>query len=265
MFVYEVDYRTEKSRDSKHKVNEDYFMHTQFRILNDETIDVLVLADGMGGLENGEKASYNAVHTFLSVFYQELLIKYQPNVKNFSITHYTQYLKEAITEGIVQANRAVCAIGSDTGTTLSTAVILGNYAVIANIGDSPVYYYAQDEQELFLVSELQTQAQKNVLLGEYQEGSEEYYQDSNILMNYLGMYSKLPVENIAFYIIEKLSVGDMLFLASDGAVGRLDCETLQDLLCRIDGALVLKEIFKIARQDKNDDQTAILYKICQEA
>lgn len=89
-----------------------------------------VVADGMGGLAHGAKASKTAVHAFL--------LAYEAKTPSESI-------QDALDRSLLAANRAVCSLaaGADTksgvGTTLAAAVIHEGHLYWISIGDSRVY------------------------------------------------------------------------------------------------------------------------------
>ena len=94
MSNYKVFYRSVKSADTHHRVNEDCYMHVQYYMMNDAKINVLAVADGMGGLSNGETASRSAVAGALESVHRELLRRYQDSRgKNFSMTHHIEWLE----------------------------------------------------------------------------------------------------------------------------------------------------------------------------
>lgn len=266
MSNYKVFYRTEKSADLRHKRNEDCYMHVQYRMMNDEKINVLVVADGMGGLEDGENASRHAVTGVLAGLHERLLLRYQAaSSPYFSITHYVNELEAIMREAFQKANRTVCELAEDcleTGTTLSVVLHVGECAVAANIGDSPVYYYSDREKELSLIAKLQTKAELDAQAGLYERFSEEYYKHAHILLQNLGGYAQLPPESVNVEVLEGVRENDMFLLGSDGAFGRLPISEIRQMLEAGDGDLILRKIFFEAKKDKNDDQTAILYQIC---
>ena len=268
MSNYKIYSRTEKSRDPEHKVNEDCHLYTEYCFMNDEFIRSMLVADGMGGLTDGQKASIHAVTGFSEAFYRILMKNYlQASGERFSISFYGDRLIEIIRSAICEANRKVCREAEpmvETGTTLSVVVILGNYAVVANVGDSPVYYYNAEEKELSLVSELQTKAEKDVENGLYERYSPEYYAHDHILCKTLGEKDELDEDDIHVRVIGFLHDQDMFLAGSDGAFGRLQEDEIEEAVIGRKGNEALRILFDEARLDKNDDQTAILYKICEE-
>lgn len=257
-------YRSEKSRDIFHKDNEDYMMHSRFSLMNDVSVDVCVIADGMGGMEDGKKASKAAVLGFMDAFYLEMMEHYVPQRENFTITHYCDRIKDAMTAAIKAANRRVCETadaGVQTGTTISAAALVGNYLIVGNVGDSPVYYYSAESEEMMLISTLQTKAEQDYQIGKYDRYSQEYFENDYILVHFIGEYEELTKDIIEFHIIEQVNSGDMLFLCSDGAVGQRRPEEVAEILLQNEEKQALRKLFDVANQDKEDDQTAIWVKI----
>lgn len=268
MSNYKVYSRTEKSRDPGHKVNEDSYLYTDYCFMNDEHIRLLMVADGMGGLADGAGASYHAVSGFTQAVYSELAECYlKSDQENFSIAFYADRMEMMLRSAICRANREVCGNAPrmvETGTTLSVVAVLGNYAVIANIGDSPVYYYDAKEKEFSLVSELQTRAEKDVANGLYERYSPEYYAHDHILCKTLGEKEELDENDIFVRVLGFLHEGDTFLIGSDGAFGRLQTDEIEETISGKRGNDALRLLFDEARIDKNDDQTAILYRICKE-
>lgn len=154
MSNYKVFYRSVKSADTHHRVNEDCYMHVQYYMMNDAKINVLAVADGMGGLSNGETASRSAVAGALESVHRELLRRYQDSRgKNFSMTHHIEWLEAAARTALEDANEAVCATaepGVETGTTLSLLLHMGDCAVAAMWGIPPSIITRQRKKNWYL-------------------------------------------------------------------------------------------------------------------
>lgn len=263
MANYKCFYQTQKSEDWLHVDNEDYMLHTRFSIMNDASISIMVVADGMGGLADGKKASRACATAFAAEFYKEILQIYIPSETNFTMSHYCGKLKEAMDRAFVAANAAVCETaesGVMTGTTLSAAVLLGDYLLIGNVGDSPVYFYNGKKDSMEIVSELMTLAEEEWRQGKVERFSEAYFKHDYVLTHYMGEYTSLPVSLIHYSVFEKVNAGDMLLLCSDGAVGQRMPEEIFEILTKDYEHQALSRLFARAAEDKADDQTAILLK-----
>lgn len=257
-------YRSDKSKDIFHEENEDYMMHSRISLMNDVSVDVMAVADGMGGMDNGKTASKEAVAGFMSAFYDEIMKCYVPQRRNFTITHYCGMLKEVMVKAFQAANRRVCETeepGTHTGTTLSAAVLAGSYLLVGNVGDSPVYFYCAQTEEMELVSTLQTKAEQDFRAGRYDRFSEPYYDNDYILIHYMGEYEELPENVICFHTTELVESGDMILLCSDGAAGQCTPEEISRILLDNEERRALRCLFEKAAEDKADDQTAIWARI----
>lgn len=265
MAKYRIFKRTEKSEDMYHEINEDHYMLAEYCLMNDEKLTLMVVADGMGGLEAGEKASYYAIKGFMQSVYNNILEVYLKNdSENFSLTHYADKLKSIILTAIMEANKTVCDNADpfvDTGTTLSVIAVLGGFAVVANTGDSPVYYYRRETDEFLMVSKLHTKAEQDVEAGKYTRFSEEYYKNAHIIYKSLGYKGCLMEDDIYVKVIGYIRSGDMFLIGSDGAFGRMSDNEILNIMNQDNEYQILKNLFARAKEDKNDDQTAIFYKV----
>lgn len=266
METYRIYTYTEKSRLSTHLKNEDSFFFSEFTFMEDVKIQVLAVADGMGGLKDGDKTSRNAIQGFFKAFYEKMINLYiGQNTESFSMLYFADKLTNVLKESIKSANTEVCKSSvsdGETGTTLSVVCIVDDYAVVANVGDSPVYLYRAKSRKLQLISQLQTRAELEVVSGKYERYSSEYYVNDRYLYNSLGEYFEIGDENIYTGVIGKLEKNDMLLVGSDGAFGRLqDAELLElvDGCAEEEEGYILPQLFGLARMDKQDDQTGILY------
>lgn len=89
---------------------------------------LLAVADGVGGVAGGERASTEAIETLARRFYESLA---------------TQDLRAALASAVREANDAVVRGAADRGqasaTTLVAAAVRKGEATIANVGDSRAY------------------------------------------------------------------------------------------------------------------------------
>lgn len=257
--------RSEKSRSFSHPVNEDRLMICEYSFMGDEKITLLVIADGMGGLEDGEKAAADAVYGFVNDFHEKLVQLYMgAHGEAFSMAYCAEHLEQLMADSVAAANRNVCAKADPlkaTGSTLSAVCILENMGIAANVGDSPIYFFRASDGELTLVSTLQTQSERDVAEGKYERYSGEYYANNHRLYCSLGQYTELEEKDICVATVRGLEPGDRFLMGSDGAFGLLYKDKLLDLILdtQEEGAL-LRQLFRAVREDEvTDDQTAILY------
>lgn len=263
---YRVYCDTIKSMLNSHRVNQDSLMFSEYAFMDDDAVKLMIVADGMGGLAKGEVASRNAVTGFLETFYSRMLDIYlKKKMEGFSLRYTVDEIERVMITSVQAANEKVCRESEkyeSTGTTISVVCVVGDLAVYANVGDSPIYFYRNDQLEM--VSKLQTLAELNAEKEKYERYSSEYYDDEHILYCYLGEYENLSEEYIICSSIGKLKKGDSFLIGSDGAFGRIKDDDLRERLSEYlsdedSEGFFLEQLFQEARVDKDDDQTAILY------
>jgi len=164
-----------------------------------------VVADGMGGHEGGEVASGMTVR-FVADFVMHRLLDLAGAPLDPEML-----MREAI-QGANQAVRqAAQERSTDMGTTVTAALILGNRATIANVGDSRTYLVA-GPGEIRRVTRDHSLVESLVAVGMIQP--EEVYTHPQRNEVYRSVGDKPQVEVDTF--VERLRPGDALLLCSDG-------------------------------------------------
>ena len=178
-----------------------------------------VLADGMGGMEQGELASRRTV---------ELFKRYFERLRTVAIENIPRLLLEW-TRSVNESVHAEYVVGQgiDCGTTLLAVWIIGTRMHFLSVGDSRIYLGRRGEW--FVLNEDHTY--RNLLyrdvisgIGTVQEAREN--PSGHALSSYIGDeyvkqidYSKKAVN---------IEAGDVLLLSSDGFYNALDKGSLWD-------------------------------------
>lgn len=164
---------------------------------------LFVIADGMGGHEDGQVASHLAIEHFVDAALAGLFAGRDPG--DTLLIDAVQAAHQAI----VQTNRA----GSNMGSVFTCALIIDATAYIANIGDSRVYLYRPDEG-LRQITRDHSMVASLVEAGKIK--AEEIYTHPlrNQVYRTLGDMSTQSVQVDLFAL--KLWDGDKVLLCSDG-------------------------------------------------
>lgn len=266
-----IYYRQVKTRrGSDHPVNQDRYLLDEYRINGDINVIQVSVADGVSKSTRPEKAAWNSIRECHHSFHGRLLDKYdEERDGDYSISIGADFVKAALVAAIDDANAYVCDSTSGFAasmSTLSTVVLVDTYAVIANAGDSPVYYYRAADNHLILASKIQTQAEEKILTGEssFKRGDERYWEEAHILKNGLGISREKLPEPAGSCIYTPLNKGDFFLIGSDGAFGRLleeeILEIVKDFRTKPAG-VILDQLFQRGREHGDDDQTAILLSV----
>lgn len=172
---------------------------------------LLAVADGMGGLGQGELASKIAIETISNTYYEA-----------------SGEVREALRQAVEEANAAIYryaqeqAGGQPMGSTLTAVAILGRYACVAHVGDSRAYYLSTTEirqvtRDHSLVRELADR-------GEIEPDSFLYRQHRNVLTRGLGLCAEVDVD---LFELHEVTGGDVLLLSTDGLHELVEPEELR--------------------------------------
>lgn len=181
----------------KRQVNQDFIF------VSDEPVgnlpNLYVVADGMGGHNAGDFASSFAVQTLLHTILQD------ENQNPVII----------IRNAVEEANRKVLEEAtahvemSGMGTTMVLVTIVDDYAYVANVGDSRLYFI---EDEILQITRDHSLVQEMVRRGLLSKEEAEEHPDKNIITRVLGI---APEVEIDFFDVH-LKENSTLLLCSDG-------------------------------------------------
>ena len=212
---------------------------------NEDSVSVLesvngvlaVVADGLGGQDNGEYASRQAVKVL------------QDRLAGESVS--SRKLKDAILE----ANTEICALqaGHPGAQTTIAALWLGEgFAEAAHVGDTRIYQFRGDA--ILYQSTDHSVAQLGVMAGDLEPGEIRTNRDRNKLFRVLG---DRRVPRVAEKLLDIRS-GDRLLLCSDGFwEGILESEMLRCAGQTENAEDWLRKMREIAEPAASDNNTAI--------
>ncbi len=177
-----------------------------------EELGLFIVCDGVGGLHSGELASQSAISNIVSALTSGLSRALVANGQLGAKTIHRQ-IKEAISGAnahVYERARDVAGASGQMGTTVALALVYGNVAYLANVGDSRIYLLrrnqaAQITHDHSLAAELARH-------GHLAPDEIADHPRSNVLSRALGVDSELEVDQ---YEID-LAAGDRLLLCSDG-------------------------------------------------
>lgn len=173
---------------------------------------MMVVADGMGGLEAGEEAS-NKVVEDIKKWFETLDVSYFENM-------------DGIEENLGQALQKVSdelykKYGGRAGSTFVGAIIGKNETLISNIGDSRAY--AVDDTRLTQITEDHSYVNNLFMQGKIKDPDDmRFHVKNNRITQYIGGRTILP----NFYTWQNIYY-DSILLLSDGVT---DCLSDSDIL-----------------------------------
>lgn len=167
---------------------------------------LFVVADGMGGHHDGEKASTLTVGTIASQVIQHMYLTILHDESDSERVPIT----EALIGAIQKANANIIDKVPDGGTTATMVAIVSDLAYIVHVGDTRVYLVANDELEQ--ITRDHSLVQRLIELGQLTQEEALSHPQRNVLYRALGQNPHLEVDAIT----RRLSSNSRVLICSDG-------------------------------------------------
>jgi serine/threonine protein phosphatase PrpC len=207
---------------------------------------LFIVADGMGGHAAGEVASEIAVDTVSNVYYQD-----DSDDVAVSLLHAIRRANAAIHQ-----RAAENMLRSGMGTTCVAAVLRGNMAYIANVGDSRAYLLRGNQVKQ--ISQDHSWVAEQVRAGLLTEDQARTHAQRNVITRCLGTQAEVEIDVFR----EELSEGDSLVLCTDGLSGLVSDEELYRI---VDQYVPQESVYHLVeRANENggpDNITAIVVRV----
>jgi serine/threonine protein phosphatase PrpC len=235
------------------KKNEDNY-------LVDALNGLFIVADGMGGGVDGERASRRAIETFSATLYnqRDLLRKMAEGLD----AKVREQISELLRKAIVAANQEILQIrkgmGSDVsmGTTISVMLIQGNHAAIAHIGDSRIYRVRY--RDLAQLTEDHSLVAQQIRDGYLTPEQAKYSPFRNVILQAIGKGEKIDPQ-IEFFSLE---IGDQFLLCSDGLHSYLTDDEIITVMAEPAGHRIVPRLIDCANaRGGSDNITAIAIRL----
>lgn len=211
-----MSFYMDSDRGNVRQNNEDSFLFEQFEKLN-----ILILADGVGGHEDGEIASGYAVNIVMEYI--------KSNYKLYS--DYSHLLVDAFCE----ANKVIYEINLEKnsgenkisnrlmGTTLEVLLFDGDVLYFGHVGDSRIYI---KDDNFRLLTKDHSLVQYLYSSGALTEEEVKNYNDKNSILRAIGMEKHVEVDVSSVRIKPK----DIILVCSDGLTNELDDDKISEML-----------------------------------
>ena len=188
----------------KREINQDYIYVSADPVGN--LPNLFVVADGMGGHNAGDYASSHGVNTLVEQ------IRKDANYNPVKVIRYA--IEAANTELLNSASGNESLQGM--GTTMVVCTIVGQYAYVANIGDSRLYLIRKGQA--IQITKDHSYVEEMVERGRMRRGSAEYARSKNIITRAVGIDSQVSAD----FFEADLMPGDRFLLCSDGLSNMVD-------------------------------------------
>ena len=225
----------------RRSVNQDYVFASTAPVGN--LPNLFVVADGMGGHNAGDYASSRGVETLVEEIRKDA--DYNP--------------VKVIRHAIEAANNMILEQASGNpefqgmGTTMVVATVIGQYAYIANIGDSRLYVVGHGIRQ---VTRDHSLVQEMVRMGEIHPEEARNHPKKNIITRALGAERTVDVD---FFDL-KLDSESYILMCSDGLSNMVDDRRMEDIVLSGSGDLTSKgrALIEEANENGGKDNIAVI-------
>lgn len=239
--------------------------HNEDNFLVDRTLNLFVVADGMGGHQAGEVASAMAVN-YLRDAVQEntvLLEKFNKDeIEMDRLPEIRQKVCEIMEDAVKRASRKIWEQAQadpgkrGMGTTLSALLIAGAYGFIAHVGDSRIYLLRTGTVRQ--LSEDHTLINYLLKQGKITPDQVSSVGHKNAVTRAVGVYETVDVDIVSFDVVP----GDQFLLASDGLTGYLNDTEIPPFMSEDELDAIPKKLIELANnRGGKDNITSVVVRI----
>ncbi len=142
---------------------------------------IFIIADGMGGEQNGEMASDLAARTMSAYMVQKLYAPFfSPRTEEQS-----ESFQEVMRNAVLESQKAVIKQVPGGGTTLTSAFIFGDQVTLAHVGDSRAYFIYPDGR-MQVITRDHSLVKRLIELGQITEEEAFVHPQRNVLYRAVG-------------------------------------------------------------------------------
>lgn len=184
------------------------------------SVELLIVADGVGGQRAGELASSTAIREIIA------------ETSRWPLDGTENQFRQLIDEALHRASRVICELIDiddefwGAGTTMTLAFRLDDHLFIANVGDSRAYRLRNGELEQLTVDD--SWVEVLIRAGSITREQAKTHPQKNVILTSLGGrdFEEQKVE----VGVMSLRPGDRFLISSDGLHDSLDSEELKAML-----------------------------------
>ena len=207
---------------------------------------LLAVCDGMGGQNKGDLAATLAIETITQAFHE----KDRFSNKFFARRWVSKVIRKANTDIFKQASGNQKYQGM--GTTITLVLIINDYMIVAQAGDSRAYSYRN--RNLSQITEDQTYVQYLYRIGEITKEEITTHPKRHVLMNALGIYPSLDIDIKVYPYL-----GDTIMVCSDGLYNNVAEKDIFSILKSSDTPdQKVNELISLANVNGGSDNAAVV-------
>jgi protein phosphatase len=181
---------------------------------------LFIVADGMGGHRAGEVASAISVRKVAHRITEETILHLFDEENSAEIPP----IQDMVRQALEVANDAVVERVPGGGTTLTVALLLGNYLTIGHVGDSRAYVISDNGAKA--ITRDHSLVERLRELGQLTEDEAATHPQRNVLYRAIGQGANLEVDVVS----HPVPANGYMLVCSDGLWGVVPEEDIQSII-----------------------------------
>lgn len=213
-----------------------------------QPIGLYVVADGMGGHAAGDVASGLAINTMAEQMTTQLLapkLTSHIDAESFDAQNWLESAVQAANAAVYNHRQSA---GTNMGTTLVAALIIGNKAHIANVGDSRAYLIKANDGIRQITTD-HSLVERLIAMGQISSYEARIHPQRNVIYRTIGDKQEAEID----VFVQELNPGDSLLLCSDGLSGKVEDAAIWRLVSRSQSPQEACELLVQAANDNGGD------------
>lgn len=197
------------------------FYYSGRSIDNQPDLGLFIVADGMGGHMDGEKASAIVTRSVTKHVIDNIFL---PMLEDTGTDSTRPPLTESLIEAIQLANTMVLADVPDGGTTVTAVAVIGDLAYLAHVGDSRAYLITKDTIEQ--ITRDHSLVQRLIELDQLTPEEAVDHPQQNVLYRAIGQSGTVEVDALT----RRIPPNSYLLICSDGLWGVVEDKKIFQLV-----------------------------------
>jgi PPM family protein phosphatase len=177
---------------------------------------LFIVADGMGGHHDGEKASAITTKTLASLVTQNV---YMPMLHEQDVPP----ISEALVEAVQKSNDEVIRYVPEGGTTVTSIAVVGDLIYVAHVGDTRAYIITAEGIEQ--ITRDHSLVQRLIELDQLTQEEAKNHPQGNVLYRALGQNENVEVDTLT----RRMPANSRLLICSDGLWGMIDDDVIHNI------------------------------------
>ena len=219
-----------------------------------QPIGLFVVADGMGGHAAGDVASGLVIDTMAQKMTTEVLAPQLAGDVDSEHFDAQSWLAQAVQAANQVVHTQRLSAGTNMGTTLVAALVIGDTAFVANVGDSRAYLISADDGIQQITTD-HSLVERLISLGQIKPDEARIHPQRNVIYRTVGDKEQAEID----FFVQRLNHGDLLLLCSDGLSSQIEDTEIWRLVARSQSPQeACERLVQAANQNGGEDNVTVI-------